>query len=101
MQIHVVQPGQSLYAIGRTYGISFEEIATANEIPDPSKLVIGQALVIPVEGSFHIVQPGESLFSIARRYGTTIAALANANGLTATAMLQVGQRLQIPQKQNR
>ena len=98
MLIHVVQRGESLYAIGRTYGVSVEEIATANEIPDPSRLVIGQALVIPVEGSFHIVQPGESLFSIANRYGTTVAALANTNGLTVTTMLQVGQRLQIPQK---
>ncbi|MBO1914631.1 LysM peptidoglycan-binding domain-containing protein, partial [Microvirga sp. 3-52] len=79
MQIHVVQRGENLYAIGKTYGVSVEVIATANEIPDPSRLVVGQALVIPVEGSFHIVQPGESLFSIARRYGTTIAALANAN----------------------
>jgi spore germination protein len=98
MQIHVVQRGESLYAIGRTYGVSVEEIATANEIPDPSRLVIGQAIVIPVEGSFHIVQPGESLFSIARRYGTTIVALANANSIATTTMLQIGQRLQIPQK---
>jgi spore germination protein len=98
MQIHVVQRGESLYAIGRTYGVSVEEIATANEIPDPSRLVVGQAIVIPVEGSFHIVQPGESLFSIARRYGTTIVALANANSIATTTMLQIGQRLQIPQK---
>ncbi|WP_172370887.1 LysM peptidoglycan-binding domain-containing protein [Sporosarcina jiandibaonis] len=98
MQIHVVQRGESLYAIGRTYGISVEEIATANEIPDPSRLVVGQALVIPVEGSFHIVQPGESLFRIANRYGTTVAALANANSLATNTTLQIGQRLQIPQK---
>ena len=62
MQIHVVQRGQSLYGISKAYGIPFEEIAEANEIPDPSRLVVGQALVIPIDGSYHLVQPGQSLY---------------------------------------
>lgn len=98
MQIHVVKRGESLSGIARTYGVSYQEISTANELENPSRLVIGQALVIPIEGSFHLVQPGESLYSIANRYGVSINALASTNGLTTSSMLQVGQRLQIPTK---
>ena len=65
--IHVVQKGESLYGIGLTYGIPFQEIATANEIPDPARLAIGQALVIPVTGNYHFVQSGESLSVISRK----------------------------------
>ncbi len=98
MQIHVVQRGQSLYGIARAYGTSVANIADANEIPDPSRLVVGQALVIPIDGSYHLVQPGESLYIIARRYGLSVNELAAANGLSVTATLQIGQRLRIPSK---
>ena len=98
LQIHVVQRGQSLYGISNAYGISFEEVAEANEIPDPSRLVVGQALVIPIDGSFHLVQPGQSLYMIANMYGLSINELASLNGLSPNSMLQIGQRLQVPAK---
>ncbi|MDS9473023.1 LysM peptidoglycan-binding domain-containing protein [Sporosarcina pasteurii] len=101
MQIHVVQRGQSLYRIARAYGISPEEIATANEIPDPSQLVTGQALVIPIEGSYHVVQPGQSLYIIGNLYGISYQELARINGISTNAILQVGQQLRIPEKQKR
>ncbi|WP_370644686.1 LysM peptidoglycan-binding domain-containing protein [Sporosarcina sp. ACRSL] len=93
-----MQQGQSLYSIGQAYGISHEEIATANELSDPSRIVVGQALVIPITGSFHLVRPGQSLYSIAQLYGTTVEELARINGISPTSMLQVGQRLYIPQR---
>ncbi|AOV09111.1 spore gernimation protein [Sporosarcina ureilytica] len=101
MQIHVVQRGQSIYGIARAYGISPEEIASANEIPNPSQLVTGQALVIPVEGSFHVVQPGQSLYSIANLYGISYQELARINGISPNTVLQIGQQLRIPTKQKR
>jgi len=96
MQIHVVERGQSLYGISKAYGIGYEEIAVANELPDPSRLVIGQALVIPVDGSYHLVQPGQSLYTIANRYGMSVNTLASTNGIPNNAVLQIGQRLRIP-----
>ena len=36
------------------------------KLPDPSRIVVGQALVIPITGSYHWVQPGQSLYFIAR-----------------------------------
>ncbi|WP_342672206.1 LysM peptidoglycan-binding domain-containing protein [Sporosarcina ureilytica] len=101
LQIHVVQRGQSIYGIARAYGISPEEIASANEIPNPSQLVTGQALVIPVEGSFHVVQPGQSLYSIANLYGISYQELARINGISPNTVLQIGQQLRIPTKQKR
>ncbi len=96
MQIHVVQSGESLYEIANAYGVSFEEIAVANELPDPSQLVIGQALVIPVEGAIHIVQQGQSLYTIAQLFQTTPEQLANLNGISINTPLQIGQRLRVP-----
>ena len=98
MQIHVVQQGQSLYGIGQAYGISYEKIAEANKLADPSKLVVGQALVIPINGSYHWVQRGQSLYSISKLYGTTVENLARINGISPTGILQIGQRLYIPKR---
>ncbi|ADG07491.1 glycosyl hydrolase family 18 protein [Kyrpidia tusciae] len=47
MQIHVVQRGESLWSISRRYGVALNEIAAANQLPDPNRLVPGLALVIP------------------------------------------------------
>ncbi|MEK5037715.1 glycoside hydrolase family 18 protein [Sporosarcina sp. FSL K6-3457] len=96
MQIHVVQKGQSLYGIAQAYGISYQDIATANEIPNPSQIVVGQALVIPITGSYHWVQPGQSLYLISQLYGLTVNELATINGISPSSILQVGQRLYIP-----
>ncbi|GKV54731.1 spore germination protein YaaH [Sporosarcina sp. NCCP-2222] len=96
VQIHVVQKGQSLYGIGQAYGVSYEKIAAANELVDPSRIVVGQALVIPITGSYHWVQPGESLYLIAKRYGITVEELARINGLSVNGILPVGLRLYIP-----
>ncbi|HJF30481.1 MAG TPA: glycoside hydrolase family 18 protein [Sporosarcina psychrophila] len=98
MQIHVVQKGQSLYGISQAYGINYQEIAQANELPDPSRIVVGQALVIPITGSYHWVQPGQSLYVIAGMYGLTVNELATINRLSISQNLRIGQRLYIPQK---
>lgn len=96
MQIHVVRSGQSLYGISQAYGISFQSIAQVNEIPDPSRLVVGQALVIPIVGRYHWIQQGQSLYIISRMYGMDYKELARVNRISVSSILQVGQRLYIP-----
>ena len=44
---HVVQPGETLSRIGQAYGVPYEKIARANRIADPSRIEIGQRLLIP------------------------------------------------------
>lgn len=96
MQIHVVQPGQSIFGIAQAYDSTVSAIVASNEIPNPNQLVVGQALVIPIVGSFYWVQPGDSLYSIARSFGISYQTLARINGISATQPLQVGLRLYIP-----
>ena len=54
-----------------------KKLHRANELPDPSRIVVGQALVIPITGSYHWVQPGQSLYIISRMYGMTVNELSN------------------------
>ncbi|WP_409295067.1 glycosyl hydrolase family 18 protein [Peribacillus sp. SCS-26] len=96
MQIHVVKRNESLSSIAGIYGITAEEIRTANEVPNPNDLVVGQALVIPITGRYYFVQPGDSLWSISRRFNTTPAELASVNGISVSQPLSPGFRLYIP-----
>ncbi|MFC4811457.1 LysM peptidoglycan-binding domain-containing protein [Paenibacillus sp. GCM10023250] len=101
MQIHVVRAGQTLWRLSRTYGIPVDAIASANELSPEQTLVIGQALVIPIAGSYYFVVHGDTLASVAARFGTTAARLAGVNDIAAGAALQVGTRLYIPPAPNR
>ena len=62
MQIHVVRPGQTLYGIAQTYSVTVDRLVETNKIPNPNNLVTGQALVIPIVGSYYFVQSGDSLY---------------------------------------
>jgi murein DD-endopeptidase MepM/ murein hydrolase activator NlpD len=42
-----VRPGDTLYSIARDYGISRQELATANQLTDPNQIRVNQALLIP------------------------------------------------------
>ena len=54
-----MKPGDSLFSIAQTYGTTAQEIATVNQLPNPNRLVVGQALVIPVWGSFYVGKVAE------------------------------------------
>jgi spore germination protein len=101
MQIHVVQAGQSIFDIAQMYNSTIGAIAGANELPNPNQLVVGQALVIPIVGSFYWVQPGDSLYSIARNFGINYQTLARVNGISPNMQLPVGLRLYIPPQPRR
>jgi lipoprotein NlpD len=44
---HRVRPGETLYRISKAYGISVERLATVNHLRDPSRIEVGQRLLIP------------------------------------------------------
>lgn len=108
--VHVVQPGENLFRIGLRYGVTTEQIASANRLSGVTQIYVGQRLVIPAAGSaaapgysasapaqsYHVVSAGNTLYGIALRYGVSVQALASANGLTATNHVYIGQRLVIP-----
>ncbi|MGX6446415.1 glycosyl hydrolase family 18 protein [Neobacillus sp. K501] len=101
MQIHVVQRNQSLTTIARTYQTTVNDLIEANDIPNPNNLVIGQALVIPIVGSFYFVQPGDSLWSISQKVGVPYQQLATINRISLNQQLPVGYRLYIPPRTKR
>lgn len=45
--VHVLQPGENLYRLSRYYGVSVEDIVSANDIDDVSDIPTGARLVIP------------------------------------------------------
>jgi spore germination protein len=101
LQIHVVRPGQTLYGIAQTYSVTVDRLVESNKIPNPNNLVSGQALVIPIVGSYYFVQPGDSLYSISQRVDVPVQELANINGISESQILSVGYRLYIPARRKR
>ena len=100
---HRVRSGESLYTIGKRYGVSVDRIKAANGLRR-NTIRVGQELVIPARssggaaasnGKVHRVRSGDTLSEIARRYGTTVSKLRSANGLTSNR-LRIGQELKIP-----
>jgi spore germination protein len=95
--IHVVKPGESLYSIARFYGATPDRVASENELADPSKLVVGQTLVITEGTSKHKVQPGQSIYTIASQYNVSVRNILAANpSITNPAQISVGQIINIP-----
>jgi len=79
---HFVRPGETLFSIGRWYGVSAWSIWSANPwIADPNYIQAGWCLHIPTGGpkpgpgycppgtSPYVVGPGEWLYSIGRKFG--------------------------------
>lgn len=96
MQIHVVQPGETIRDIAREYNTTSAAIAGANQLPNPNQLVVGQALVIPILGSYYTVQSGDTLYKIGEKYGVDYKVLARYNGISPSQQLKIGQKLYIP-----
>ncbi|MFS0644805.1 LysM peptidoglycan-binding domain-containing protein [Siminovitchia sp. 179-K 8D1 HS] len=96
MIIHVVARGETLNKIARRYGSTVSRIASANELPDPDRLAVGQAIVIPVPSIQHVVRRGETLWQIAQRYMVPLNAIIRANQLADPSAIQVGEVLIIP-----
>jgi LysM repeat protein len=111
---HVVMKGDSFSTIAKKYGVTSRAIQEANPGVEPTRLKIGQKLVIPARtasattatptngassaSKTYTVKSGDTLQAIARRNGVTVKELQAANNLTTT-QIKVGQKLRIPAKE--
>lgn len=119
---HIIQPGETLGGIAKTYGITLDELIQANNITNPNRILRGQALTIwsvqnsadpaslvPEESlsqpltdapaasnTVHVVQSGEHLAQIAQRYGINWPLIAQINGISNPDHIYAGQELTIP-----
>jgi LysM repeat protein len=106
---HKLEPGQTVYSISKLYGVSENDIMSANPGIDIKRLPVYSEIAIPrrefmtekeefaVQDSkyiFHKVVKGESIASIAEKYGLTVRELRREN--RDTRFPQVGDYLRIP-----
>jgi murein DD-endopeptidase MepM/ murein hydrolase activator NlpD len=112
-RVHIVQKGETIYSVARSYGVNFQDVLSLNGIEDPRKIQAGQRIKIPgvLSGSGpasasgaaapafieHRAARGETLYGIARTYEITLQALRDANNLSADYVLKAGDTLRIPQ----
>lgn len=101
MQIYVVKQGDNLAQIAQTYGTTPQILTEANELEEPSDLVVGETLVIPIIGRFYFVQSGDTLASIGQRFNISPQQLAQINQLSIDQTLSIGLRLYIPPQPKR
>lgn len=118
MTYHVVQAGQSYWAIAIAYQITINDLETWNNLSRDTPLNAGQRLFIPNKdtkgyatptpfGMFvvqtpdtdgkitHEVQAYQALVTIADAYHVSVERILTLNGLQADWPLQIGQKLVI------
>jgi LysM repeat protein len=121
---HTVQRDETLYRIGRRYGVTWQTLMEHNDLRDPTHLYVGQVLKIPSasevrlsqgktsvsgtglgtetqgepsgEEETYVVQQGDNLYRIGLRYGVTWQTLMSYNNMYDPAALSAGQVLKIP-----
>ena len=99
--IHVVKTGETFYAISKEYGVTVDELKSANQLTDLT-LSIGQELIIPNVGKqdnkelSHIVKKGDTMYSIAKKYEVKVQDLMKWNSKENTE-LSLGENLKIIQ----
>jgi LysM repeat protein len=129
-QQYTVKPGDSLYGISKSFGVSIEALKNANGL-ERDLLKPEQVLVIPTqrdkkldeaagkpssqttkklvgkkvnqpsgEIDSYIVERGDSLSSISKKVGVSIEDIKKMNGLQ-TSVLKIGQVLLLPRDENR
>ncbi|MDY6846241.1 MAG: peptidoglycan DD-metalloendopeptidase family protein [Chloroflexota bacterium] len=100
--IYIVQGGDSLNTIALRFGVSAEDIQTANDITDPNALKIEQRLIIPgLEGisgllTSEVLQYGTSLVGLARQYHSEWEDLVYLNRLSSPSETIAGLTFIIP-----
>lgn len=111
---YTVCRGDTLFSIGRRYGLTVNAIMQANGLTS-TLIYVGQELIIPaarsgsppmgnptdVPWTRHTVRSGDTLTAIAYRYGITVNDIVQANNLYNPSYIYPGQTLIIPAGQMR
>ena len=104
----LLQPGDTLENLARTYNISPETLKNANCLVGTS-LIPGTILYVPGAPPptdipcgppsgwvYYIVKKGDTLYSIGRAYGVSVSQLQRANCLGSSTTIRIGQKLHVP-----
>ena len=121
---HVVRPGETLFCIGRAYGVSPWAIATQNGIINPNLIHPGLSLAIPdvyvtlpfgpvctpqFDGtptgpcacaSHYTIVRGDTLFRISVTFGVSMWRIAECNGIGNPNYIRAADTLCIPETES-
>ncbi len=95
-----VKPGDSLWSISKSHGVTKGQLLSWNQLPH-NKLKVGQSIRLQAKGSpqkpkkNYEVRRGDSLYSIAQRFQVSMDELKRLNHLSSNASLKPGQTLVI------
>ncbi|EHJ48993.1 Peptidoglycan-binding lysin domain protein [Solidesulfovibrio carbinoliphilus subsp. oakridgensis] len=109
-RVHSVADGDNFWSVARQHDVTVAALTESNPGVEPTRLHIGQPLVIPVagqaaakatavaraDGDRYVVADGDNFWSIARRFGIDAAELKRANAAVDPQKLQPGQLLALP-----
>jgi LysM repeat protein len=84
-RIHTVRRGETLEAIGRTYGVSVPTLAAANGLRDPDRIVAGSTLTIPGPGPAPAPAAGALRDKVVPMPAVTLAAVQTAPRIVVPA----------------
>ncbi|MDR2144692.1 MAG: LysM peptidoglycan-binding domain-containing protein [Treponema sp.] len=103
-KIHVIQKGETIYSIARSYGVSVSSVLNLNDLSEADVRTVqaGRRLRIPSSGAVQTgydeyrVAKGDTLYSIARRYGISLVELREMNGFSPAYIIKEGERIRVP-----
>jgi murein DD-endopeptidase MepM/ murein hydrolase activator NlpD len=97
--VYIVQEGDTLWDIALRFGLTLDELESANGITDPNQISSGAQLVIPgIEGvkgilTTQTVPYGEDLRSLSLKYGVPVDTLVRLNHLSSRTQVYAGASL--------
>jgi murein DD-endopeptidase MepM/ murein hydrolase activator NlpD len=106
--VHVVEKGETIYSIARSFNIDPGDLMRLNNISDASRLQAGKHLRIPLNPLADLpaapapayqerrVLRTETLYSIARNNSTTVQTLREINGFSPNHVLKEGELIRVP-----
>lgn len=84
MDIHIVEPGDTIETIAMKYGVAPEKILQDNELRASDKLVTGQTILITYPERVYTVREGDTLGGIAEENGIPVMQLLRNNPFLAS-----------------
>ena len=97
-EYHIVEPGETLYAISGKYYVSVNDIMRFNNLSSTS-ISVGEKLKLTGDKKMnntyiitHIVSKGDTLFSLSKKYNVTVEKIKTLNNLINNN-LNLGQKL--------
>lgn len=104
--VHVVQQGQTAWAIAAVYGVDLDEMLRINNLVRPVVLKPGDEVIVklgegesppptPTPPTEYTIQEGQTIWEVAVTHGLTVDQLLGFNGLTREDVIAPGTVLRL------